>query len=434
LFTLGGIPGPAWGQLVSERVATGFTNPVFATSAPGSPATLYVAQKGGQLRLLDTTTGTMGATVLNLATIPGLNFRSAGEQGLLGVAFHPNFTTNRYMYVSYTYDENPNDSDAAGSSRIERYTIAADGTADVASRQTVLEFKQNVFNQTNHKGGWIGFSPRDGYLYMATGDGGGGGDPGANGQNLNTLLGKILRLDVDQDAFPGDATRNYTVPASNPFVGQSGVQEEIWAYGLRNPWRNSFDRHTGDLYIADVGQNAWEEVNFQPFDATGGENYAWSRREGRHAFGGGASLPGDVEPIHEYSHSSGLGRSVTGGYVFRNGLWLDQGEPLDGTYIFGDFVSRRIFTFRYEGSFITSAQERTAELANAVNGGTIGNISSFGEDGFGNVYVLDYFDGEVFRIRGVTAVPEPTALAWFAALGVGGVVWRQQRAKRANEP
>jgi hypothetical protein len=235
-------------------------------------------------------------------------------------------------------------------------------------------------------------------LYIASGDGGSGNDPQNNAQNRNTLLGKMLRIDVNSTS----GGNNYAIPASNPFANNPGERGEIWAYGLRNPWRPSFDRTTGNLYIADVGQGAREEINFQSGTSTGGQNYGWRVREGTL----GAALPGSIDPIHEYDRS--VGASITGGYVYRGGALLDNGQPLDGTYFFADFVSGRLFSFRYDGTTLTELRERTSQLQNASNGGSTGNISSFAEDGFGNLYVVS-FGGSIFRVSG-TAVPEPGTL------------------------
>ena len=235
-------------------------------------------------------------------------------------------------------------------------------------------------NASSHKAGWLGFGP-DGHLYAALGDG--GANP-SSAQDLNSLLGKILRLDVSADAFPGDSSRFYTVPADNPFVGVAGL-DEIWALGLRNPWRDSFDRGSGEFFVADVGQSNWEEVNL----AAAGANFGWPFREGPAPFMAGTPTAGTpTEPTHFYDHT--LGRSITGGYVYRGG----DSEGLHGQYFFADFSSGQIFTIRFDGTNWVATQ-RTSQIAPNVS--TINNPSSFGEDALGRLYVVD-FDGEVFRL------------------------------------
>ena len=243
-----------------------------------------------------------------------VNDRS-NEQGLLGLAFHPGYAQNGFFYINYTGVD--------GETRISRFSRGQEANrADAESESIVLTIAQPY---GNHNGGAIVFGP-DGYLYIGTGDGGSGGDPLGNGQRLDTLLGKILRLDVD-------TAEAYAIPASNPFA-QGGGLPEIWAYGLRNPWRITFDRVDGDLYIADVGQNQWEEVNHQPARSSGGENYGWNLREGMHAYAGGEAAWTD--PIVEYDHS--LGCSVTGGEIVR-----DSRLPgWSGIYLYGDYCSGRI--------------------------------------------------------------------------------------------
>jgi glucose/arabinose dehydrogenase len=251
---------------------------------------------------------------------------------------------------------------------------------------------------TNHNGGWLEFGP-DGYLYVAQGDGGSGNDPwGAigNGQNINVLLGKMLRIDPSGDDFPGDPANNYSIPVDNPFVGIAGA-DEIWAWGLRNPWRNSFDRLTGDLYIADVGQNVIEEINFQPVSSVGGENYGWRCMEGFNCTGLSGctcNAPALELPFQTYTHGGSPFRcSITGGYVYRGCAIPD----LKGTYFYADHCSNQIWSLRYDGASITAFQDRTSELdpAGALS---IVSVSSFGEDANGEMYICDLNGGEVFRI------------------------------------
>jgi glucose/arabinose dehydrogenase len=408
---------PARAQDVfSTRVASGFTSPVFATAAPGSPSTLYVVQQNGLIRTLNTSNGQIGATpFLDLPTITGTNLLSGGEQGLLGLAFHPNYQSNGLFYVNYTTAG----ADAGGAIRVEEYHVV-NGTVDTASRRTIIQF--NHPTQTNHYGGWIGFNPANGttgpnsgQLFITTGDGGGANDPANNGQSTNVLLGKLLRIDVNTSS----GGNNYGIPDGN--MTGAGVLPELYSYGLRNPWRTGFDRLTGNFYIGDVGQGAREEVDFIANGAPGGQNFGWRLREGTIATPsggvGGNRPPGNVDPIFEYAHT--VGQSITGGYVYRG-----PDADLNGTYFYADFVQSKIFSFRFDGTTVTQAQERTGQLHNAVGGGTIDSISSFAEDGFGNLYVIDY-GGEVFRIL---PVPEPASLGVVAAVGLA--CWLSYRRRR----
>ncbi len=405
--------------ITSQRVGSGFNQPLFATAAPGAPDTLYVVERGGTIRTLNTTTGAVGGTAfLNLNNVPNTNLITGGdEQGLLGLAFHPNFQSNGFFYINYTY----NDGDPAGATRIERYTYNfTTGTVNPASRQTVLEFNQPF---TNHNGGWLGFRPTDGLLYINTGDGGSANDPQNNGQRLDTFLAKVLRIDVNGTT----GSLNYAIPPSNPFVNTPGARPEIYSYGLRNPFRASFDRANGNFYIGDVGQDNREEVNFIAANSPGGQNFGWRLREGRIATPtggvGGPAPPGAVDPILDYDRTQGA--TVIGGYVYRGGQLLDNGLPLDGTYFFADFISDRVWSFRYDGTNLTDFRERTAELRNSLNGFTIDSPASFAEDGFGNLYIIDY-GGEVFRITG-TPIPEPSTLA---LVGLAVPVWLRLRRRR----
>lgn len=422
-------------QLYSERIANfGFNFfPTTLVAAPGDPNHMYVVSRLGHVWRFNTTTGLADPTpFLNLANVVGpALLTGGGEQGALGLAFHPDYATNGRFYVNYTYNRgDPNDS--AGWTRIDEFTRATGSgppQADPASRRIIMEFQQPF---SNHNGGWLGFSPRDGHLYIGSGDGGSGNDPGNHGQNRGSLLGKILRIDVNRDDFPGDPNANYGIPSDNPFVGQSGARGEVWAYGLRNPWRASFDQRLHHLYIGDVGEGRWEEIDFMSADApaSANRNFGWRLREGPDptpgAGVGGPPPPDNVEPIFAYDRS--LGASVTGGYVYRNTDIVDYGQNLDGTYFFADFVSSRIFSFRFDGALITDFRDRTAELRFAVNGGQISNIPAFGQDAAGNVYLMDYFDGEIFRIRG-TAVPEPAT--WVVSgVGVTAVAWWMRRRRR----
>jgi glucose/arabinose dehydrogenase len=294
---------------------------------------------------------------------------SGGERGLLGLAFSPSFTDDRRFFVNYT--------DPGGNTVVAEYRVSADdpGRADPASERVVLRIEQPY---ANHNGGGLAFGP-DGLLWIGTGDGGSGGDPEGRAQRLDTLLGKFLRIDPDpQDGAP------YTVPADNPFVGRDGARAEIWASGLRNPWRFSFDRATGDLWIGDVGQGAWEEIDVLRTGTAGGANLGWNVMEGSHCFepAEGCDTDGLVLPVAEYDH--GQGCSVTGGVVYRGAAI----PGLAGTYLFGDFCSGTIWG-------LDAAAGRPAARVLAATGLA---IASFGEDEAGELYVADLSGGRVLRV------------------------------------
>ncbi len=374
----------------AERVATGLARPVAVVPPPdGSDRTFIIEQRSGstgRIRVFDTATDT-------LLTTPALSISgvsTSSEQGLLGMAFDPDYATNGYVYVNYTTNSGGNQT------RIVRYTVSAadPNIFDAASAHRIMTIPQP---DTNHNGGWIAFGP-DGYLYVGMGDGGSGNDPwGAlgNGQNLATKLGAMLRVDVHGDDFPADTNNNYAVPADNPFVGQPGADESIWAWGLRNPWRNDFDPQTGDLYIADVGQFQREEVNHQPASSPGGENYGWRKWEGtRHNFPGDpAPLAGDaVFPITEYTHSApDNGCSISGGVVVRTQTLPD----LWGEFLFADYCSGKVYAVRETVSGWVR-EEITADIT--FNISSFSGISSFGRDTDGRVYVCSLFNGSVFRL------------------------------------
>lgn len=371
------------GDIRATRIAAGYDTPVFVTSAPGRPDQLFVVEKGGQIEILNAVTGVKQATPF--LTIPPGELRTDGEEGLLGLAFDPGYATNGRFYVYVT--------NANGDLEVRRYNRAVGDAshANPSSGDVILTIPHPT--NTNHNGGWLGFGP-DGYLYISTGDGGGGGDPTNNAQNINSLLGKMLRIDVSSDAFPTDAGRDYAIPTGNPFAGAAGA-DEIWAIGLRNAWRPSFDRVTGDLYIADVGQDAREEVNFQAAGSPGGANYGWAIREGTQPYnpnrpGGPGPLTG---PVIDYPHTSdGTGGfSVTGGYVYRG---TDGG--MQGTYLYADFITNQVWSFRMVNGVAVDAINRTPQLV--AIGGSVNAIASFGEDGRGRLYVVG-LDGEIFRLN-----------------------------------
>jgi glucose/arabinose dehydrogenase len=348
-----------------EPVLTGFQAPVYLTHA--GPR-LFVVEKAGRV---------LGVENHQVQTVPFLDITdrvgsSASEQGLLSVAFPPDFDTSQVFFVYYT--------DQHGDTVVASYRLL-DGEplqGDPSSEQRILEIAQPA---GNHNGGQIQFGP-DGYLYVGTGDGGQAGDPWGNAQNPGVLLGKILRIDV-----AGGET--YAIPDDNPFVGWPDVRPEIWGLGMRNPWRFSFDRVTGDLYIADVGQDRYEEVHVQPANSAGGENYGWDIVEGAHCFEppNNCESNGLILPVTEYDHS--LGCSITGGYVYRGRRY----PPMVGVYFFGDFCSGRIWGLRRTPS---GDWETTLLLE------TDTNISSFGQDAAGELYVLDYGGGTIYHL---TATP-----------------------------
>ena len=344
-----------------ELVVSGLERPVGLVDADDGSGRIFVIEQGGKIRVIS------GGSLLE---DPLLDLSAAisccGERGLLGLAFHPDYTTNGFFFVNYTAGN--------GDTVISRFAVSPEDSnrADADSEMEILRFDQPF---SNHNGGHLAFGP-DGYLYIATGDGGSGGDPQNNGQDLNTLLGKILRLDVDG----GSAG----IPPDNPFASTATARSEIWAYGLRNPWRFSFDRKTGDLFIADVGQNAIEEIDFQPAASTGGENYGWRLKEGSRCFNPSSNCDDEslVDPIIEYSHS--LGCSVTGGFRYRG----KQSAALEGVYVFGDYCSGTIWGATPNGDGTWSRR---------VLAETDLQIASFGEDTDGNLYVVD-LSGSIYRL------------------------------------
>jgi len=372
----------ATAQLTVQRVGSGFSRPLFVTAPPGDANRLFVVEQySGRIKILNLST--LATETEAFLRVTGLT--SASEQGLLGLAFHPKYAENGFFYVNYT----TTGGGSAGHTEIVRFKVQGDpktsNLADATSKTVLLPFNQP---ESNHNGGWLGFGP-DGFLYIATGDGGGGDDRHGSigsGQDRNTLLGKILRIDVDSGAL-------YALPDGNPFKGDATKKEEIWAFGLRNPWRCSFDRLTGNLWIGDVGQNAREEIDVNPA-GVGGLNFGWRPREGliqNPAYRTGTPVTTATDPVHDYGRS--LGISVTGGYVYRG-----RAIPsLQGYYVFADYGSARFWTFRYDGTSRQDLEERTAEL-NAGSPRPIRSVSSFGEDAAGELYVCDLDDGEIYKI------------------------------------
>jgi glucose/arabinose dehydrogenase len=364
-------------SITATRVASGLDQPLFAGAPTGDMGRLFVVEKTGHIKILDLASGRVLATpFLDVSS----QISAVGEGGLIGLAFDPDYIQNGFFYVNMI--------NTSGDTEIRRYHVSADpNQADAASATPIITIDQPA-GLTNHKAGWLGFGP-DGDLYAALGDGGGAGDPLGSGQDINSLLGKMLRLDVHGiDAFPNDLARNYAIPTDNMFVGTAGA-DEIFALGLRNPFRNSFDRGTGDFFIADVGQNQWEEINI----GQGGANYGWNVSEGPAGFAGGTISAGTpTSPIFSYDHT--VGHAIIGGYVYRG-----QSEGLQGQYFFADEVDNKVFTLSYNGSTWV-ATERTSQIMTDV--GAINFPSSFGEDGRGNLYLAD-FDGDVFRLTPVVS-------------------------------
>src|SRR5437867_375043 len=367
------------GSLATVRVASGLTKPTFVTAPRGDINRVFIVEQDGKIKILKN--GSILPTPF--LDISGLTQSPADgggdEAGLLGLAFHPDYATNGWFFVYHTLHDGASNMNNV----VARYTVSAGDPdqADSSTRQVVITFNHPTF--TNHDGGMLAFGPDDGYLYISTGDGGGACDPSANAQNLNSNLGKLLRINVN--SLP------YTIPPDNPFVNKAG-NDEIWSYGLRNPWRYSFDRINSTLVIADVGQDKWEEIDCRPGTSAGGENYGWDHYEGTHCPNpscgnqGSCSVTSYVGPIKEYCHSTTdcplTGCSITGGYIYQGCRMSD----LHRTYFYADYCSAFIHSFRTDASCAAPADiDRTTDLAPG-GGLDIKDITSFGEDARG---VLD---------------------------------------------
>ena len=371
-FAAGWLPGGlaaaqdgGWPTVVLTPVATGLEAPAHIAHAGDGSGRLFIVEQRGRIRIWKD-----GA----LVPTPFLDITNrvlyGGERGLLAVAFPPQFAEKQYFYVNYTRTN-------GGPTVVARFFVSP-GDPDVAeagSEERLLTVAQPF---SNHNGGQLAFGPVDGHLYVGMGDGGSGNDPLNAAQDKTNLLGKILRLGVE----PANGA-SYAVPPSNPFVGDPAYRPEIWALGLRNPWRFSFDRLTGDLFIADVGQSEWEEVNVQAAASPGGENYGWRILEGLHCTGLDLCLTnGLTMPVWEYDHA--LGCSITGGEVYRGLPW----SPMYGTYLYADYCSGRIWGLKEAGGVWTNA-----ELADATF-----NVATFGADEYGALYLSDYANGRILRI------------------------------------
>ncbi len=359
-----GTPVTGIPALTARLVVNGFDDPLDLQSVPGDNERLYVVQQGGRIRVVRN--GQLqSAPFLDVAG----RISSGGERGLLGLAFHPQFATNRRFFVNYT--------NRSGDTHISEFRASSADAADAGSERVLLVVSQPF---ANHNGGGLAFD-NSGRLLIALGDGGSGGDPQNNGQRLDTLLGKILRIDVD-------GAQPYGLPADNPFLSTGGARGEIWAYGLRNPFKIAVDRPSGDLYIGDVGQNRLEEIDVGLATRRGGENYGWRLTEGTQCFNpsSGCDRSGQTGPVSEYSHSEGC--SVTGGVVYR-GCRI---PALAGTYFFADFCSGLVRSFRFTGGAATELRDWTSSFRG------VSSPSAFGLDASGEVYIVDY-DGEQYRIE-----------------------------------
>lgn len=351
-----------------EPVAEGFVRPTVITNAGDGSGVLYIAEQSG---VVSTIVDSARSESPFLDITDRVN-DAGNEQGLLGLAFPPDYAASRVFYVYYI--------DAAGGTVVSRFVVADNGIADPESEQVILTQEQPY---ANHNGGQLAFGP-DGYLYIGLGDGGSQGDPNGNGQRLDTWLGKILRIDVDPAYVPGD--QSYAIPEDNPFIDTEGALPEIFAFGLRNPWRFSFDAQTGDLLIADVGQNRIEEINLLPVNPEAATNFGWNAMEGSECYTDpGCDRTGLALPIMEYTHDVG-GCSVTGGYVY----YGENLPDLNGTYIFGDYCTGYVWQGVRNG-------DGTWTMNGPVSSGL--TISTFGVDEQGELYVADLNSGIIYRLE-----------------------------------
>ena len=361
------------------EVASGFNQPVGIISSGDGSDRLFIIEQAGIVKIYNSGDGSVNAA-------PFLNIISrvdsqGNEQGLLGLAFHPDYANNGYFYLNYTRRIGIGQDNTV----IARFSVSVENSniADSDSEFRLMEIPQD---SSNHNGGDLHFGP-DGFLYIAMGDGGGSNDQNGHAQDINSLKGKMLRIDVNagpavQDELCGEI-QNYAIPDNNPFVDGNGC-DEIWSYGLRNPWRFSFDRSSGDMLIGDVGQSGWEEINFESA-GNGGLNYGWSCREGAHDFSfGNSCVSAYIDPVLEYENASGC--AVTGGYVYRG-----SADAFSGYYFYGDYCSHKIWLAHNPGSGWVSS-EWTAAAA------VLASISSFGEAENGDLYVADRNAGKVFKI------------------------------------
>jgi glucose/arabinose dehydrogenase len=365
----------AHAELRTELVAKDFERPVWAGVPKGIKGKLWVMEQDGKVWIVDDKTGEREPQPF--LDVSADVTTKGGEEGLLGLAFSPDFAESGRFYINYTDQEKQ--------TRIVRFTSGDGKTTDRSTEEVLMKYPSEF---ENHNGGWIAFGP-DKMLYIGNGDGGAGDDPNNRGQAFDTLLGKILRIDVSP-------TSGYSSPPDNPFVNKKDAKPEIWAYGVRNPWRCSFDRETGDFWIGDVGQNRWEEINYQPVGKASGANFGWrvreADRENPKKDVGGPMPVSAVDPVYVYSHGTkdNEGLSVTGGYVYRGPI-----KALRGRYIFGDYQNPRIWSFKLKNGKASDFKDHTEELKPKT--GRINLISSFAEDDDGNLLILDH-TGSIHRI------------------------------------
>jgi len=373
-------------SLSSIEIADGFKKPLFITSYPTDSNLLYVVEQAGRIIVIENGEK-LKRPFLDIKKQVVNPSRPGDERGLLGFAFHPNHTKNGKFYINYMNND--------GYTVVSEFTVKNKQRANHSSERILFDLKQPF---SNHNGGHMAFGP-DGYLYISIGDGGKSGDPNNAGQDLNTIFGKVIRIDVNQTP--------YGIPKSNPYYGQENKRGEIWAWGLRNVWRFSFDRKNGDIFYGDVGQNKWEEINYEPAKSKGGVNYGWRIMEARHCYNpeDNCNESGLTQPILEYPNDANYmrtltgmdqpdvdGCSVTGGYVYRG----KKIKGLQGTYLFGDYCSGNVWSFKVENGKAVEFQNRTEEI-NLAEGEFTNYISSFGEDADGELYIIDY-NGGVYKI------------------------------------
>ncbi len=354
-------------EISFTKIADGFNQPLGISHSNDASGRLFIVERGGTIRIIDASGTRIEHPFLDVSSLVDTDF---GEQGLLGLVFHPKYKTSGRFFINYTNKDDD--------TIIAEYKTSQNTNVAIESPTRRLLFLEQP--EHNHNGGHMAFSPKDNYLYIGTGDGGGFDDPNDNAENLDSLLGKMLRLDVNTN-LP------YAVPNTNPYVNDSAVRSEIWAHGLRNPWRFSFDRLTGDLYIGDVGQARYEEINFQPNDSNGKENYGWDTTEGLECNEprNDCNKDGISLPILTYGRDQGV--SVTGGYVYRG----SEIPWLQGKYIYGDFAT----------GIIWMAEQTASGWKSEMLADTEFNISSFGEDAAGELYLADYSTGSIYKFSGV---------------------------------
>ena len=408
---------PVWPDLQLGAAVTSANSPVDLINAGDGSGRLFIVERGGRIRIWD---GRVQRTFLDIGSRVNTNDSGGDERGLLGLAFPPDYSTKGHFYVNYISSTTT----PRGATVISRFSVNRANPNDAleTSEEVLLIISQP---EPNHNGGQIHFGP-DGYLYIGMGDGGGAGDVHGsigNGQATNTFLGKMLRIDVEGTPDPGS---NYAIPSDNPFLLDPEVPDEIWSFGLRNPWRWSFDRKTGDMYLADVGQYEWEEVNFIPASSTGGENFQWRRIEGFNTFNAGTQITKgtSTDPVFEYDHNAGS--SITGGYVYRG-----QEHPrMEGIYFFGDYNSGRVWGLQ---------QDPSSNWIDRQLLETSLRISSFGEDEAGNLYVASLFTGAIHRLsdtRGENYLQITSASftpAGEARIGFGAEIGKQYQLQSSTD-